>query len=480
MNKRRSPRRRRPAASLKTFKAAPRRIPEGVHELFCHSQSSDGRGIAAVNGKTVFVSGALANETVTARYTQVRKDFDVARMVTVEQASEFRVEPACQYFSRCGGCTLQHLDYAQQTKLKQGQLQHQLQQLSPAQTPQLVNVIQAAPYHYRHRVRLSVVANKQQCQVGFKRSGSHQLVAVDSCELVSPALNQLIPRIANITSNLAVRSAVQSVELIEDSQGKLAALLVSKKRLGDADRQLLRQFAGEYLSILHINEPTVAGNNVSEPKCGTDTGNRGAHAVSEMSQLHPSAQQVQLQYTLLDEAITLNFLPGDFTQVNPAVNEQMVATALAWLNPGRDDRVLDLFCGIGNFSLPLALRAGEVIGIELSDQMVNKAQLNAQLNGIENLHFTARDLMNPELQMTERADKVLIDPPRAGAENVVKQLSVWGVSEIVYISCNPATFFRDAQILLEQGYRLEKLGLLDMFPQTAHSELISYFCKPTQ
>lgn len=420
--------------------------------MYCHGMTTNGRGIASVNGKTVFVSGALADESVMARYTRVRKDFDEAVAVSIEQGSRDRVVPPCQYFGTCGGCTFQHLDYPEQLRLKQREINYQLGKLPQDTPPEVFSPLTSEPYAYRHRIRLSIQVSRGELILGFKQSASHQVIAIEQCLLVSDYLNKLISPLRQQLRSLSSMRLLNAVELIADADGRLALMLVAKQNLPAADLQQLKSFAADHVDLLLL---------------------RSGHLPAVT--LYEAAEDLALVYQLRINALQLDFLPGDFTQVNPDINEQMIQRCLEWLMPGADDKVLDLFCGIGNFTLPLAKCASSVEGVELDSLMLAKARSNALKNNIHNVEFKAIDLFAGGFRPSTTCNKAILDPPRAGADWVVGHLSSWGVKELVYISCNPATFFRDAATLIQCGYRLEKLGLLDMFPQTSHCELISYF-----
>ena len=450
---------KRSGKKLNTFRASRRKLPEGVQRMQISALADDGRGIAREQGKTVFVEGALPGETVSAVYVAAHKQFDEARTETVLVASDARIDPPCAYFGDCGGCRLQHLDYDAQLHYKQDAIEARLGRLPVAVSIDGIETIHSRPFHYRHRARFSVFADREHCLFGFKRHNSNRVIDIDGCLLVAESINLLLPSLKRVVGQLQGRSALEEVSVVEDSDARMAVLVRCKRNLPEADLQSLHRFCEEHSLLLSV---LVQQRDRTQVWCPDDEG------------------EINLRYSVDGGDITLGYRAGDFTQVNPEVNEAMLQRALEWLQLSSEDCVLDLFCGIGNFSLPLAKRAGSVTGIELGEGMVERARQNARANGIDNAQFIAADLMQSPLASTacfSACNKVLLDPPRAGAEAVCRAIGGWGVQQLVYISCNPSTFFRDAGILQQQGYGLQRIAIADMFPQTAHCELISLFCK---
>ncbi|SFM10937.1 23S rRNA (uracil(1939)-C(5))-methyltransferase RlmD [Halopseudomonas yangmingensis] len=421
-------------------------------ELVIERLSHDGRGIGRWRGVTTFVEGALPGEQVQARVQRARSKLVEARLETLLQAIPERLTPRCAHFALCGGCSLQHMPAGQQLALRREALQQQLQHFAGVQPEQWAEPLRGPEYGYRQRCRVALLPEAGRVQVGFRQRSSNALVEVGQCPVLEPRLEALLPRLAPLFNSLDSRARLGHAELLG---GAAQALLV--RHIGQppaADRQRLIEFAASEAIdcwLLAGDQPAECLNN-------------------------PAAR---LAYALPGQGLQLGFAPGDFIQVNPQVNQQMVAQALEWLAPQAGEAILDLFCGVGNFALALARRGARVTGIEGSAAMVEQAQHNARDNGLEGLHFFAADLskpLQPALLPGEYA-AALLDPPRDGAEALVQQLAQAQVQRILYVSCNPATLARDAGLLVAEGYRLQRIGLLDMFPQTAHVEAMALFCR---
>ena len=440
-------------ASLRTFKAKPRQQPSGLHKMMVESVNDDARGIARVNGKCVFITGALTGETVMAKYTASHRRFDEAICVEVVEPSADRVDPTCEYFGRCGGCNLQHMDYSSQIDQKQQQLVSLIRQLGSGIDVSWSAPMQASPYQYRHRARLAVKANRNSCQLGFRRAESRDIIAIDHCAVLYPALSAMLPELNRLMTSLQGRSCIDELSINEDGDGKQALLIHCKHALCEKDLQRLEQFSVNSSISIALQSPAAPWF------CGDQ----------------------QLRYPWPDSSLQLLYSGSDFTQVNPAINQQMIGKAIEWLDLTRSDKVADFFCGVGNFTLPMANKVHCVTGYELVDDMVVKAEANAAANQIDNSHFLQSDLMSPgaSVEAVKSHNKALLDPPRAGAEALCTELSASTVERIVYISCHPASFIRDAEILLAGGFCLEKVVLADMFPQTPHSEVVALLTNPS-
>jgi 23S rRNA (uracil1939-C5)-methyltransferase len=411
----------------------------------------DGRGIAHEGGRTWFVAGALAGELVEARVLAARSQVVDARIERVLESSPLRREPTCALAGRCGGCTLQHLPHAEQLALKQRTLADQLQRLAALEPEEWAAPLVGPEFGYRRRARLAVrwESKSGRLEVGFRAAASQAIVDLDRCPVLVQALQSLLADLPAVLRGLRKPQAIGHAELF---QGTACALLVRHTQpLPDEDRAALRAFCTAH-------DAQLWWQGEGEPQAD-------------------QAGQV-LGYRLEAQALTLAWRPGDFVQVNAPVNEAMLAQALDWLAPQAEERILDLFCGLGNFALPLAQRAAEVVGVEGVQAMVERAAANAAANGLDNVHFHRADLSEP-LQQAPWARggfaAVLLDPPRDGAAVVVGQLRSLGARRVLYVSCNPATLARDAAALARQGYRLKRAGILDMFPQTAHVEAMALF-----
>jgi 23S rRNA (uracil1939-C5)-methyltransferase len=439
------------AKPLRIFKPKAREVSTEQPELLVERLAGDGRGLGYVDGKTVFVTGALTGERVKIRYIACHKQFDEATVVKILAASPHRVEAACPHYGACGGCQLQHLSYPQQLLHKQASLQKQF--AGVVSEDNWSPLLSDQPWRYRHRARLSVIAKRDGLNLGFKRQDSHQLIAIDQCHIVSSAIEQQFEGLKYCLEQLQRRSNITEILINEDSNGDLAIGVCCKHSLPETDLALLADYS-------------------VRTSCAVTVFN------GKSNHWQWSVGEPQLAYQIVDHHITLPYTIKDFTQVNAAINQHLLAYALDWLQVTSDDVVADFFCGIGNFSLPFARQSAKVIGYEHSKPMVKKALISCQLNGVENAEFKVLNLMADKVSIKPGFNKALLDPPRAGAEQLCLALARSGVASIIYISCNPATLLRDMQHLLAAGYQLEKIALADMFPQTKHCEVISLFTLP--
>ncbi|MDD0842483.1 23S rRNA (uracil(1939)-C(5))-methyltransferase RlmD [Pseudomonas sp. Gutcm_11s] len=427
-------------------------VPVGKKQkLTIERLANDGRGIAFVEGRSWFVAGSLPGEEVEARVLGARAQVVEARTERVLRAVELRREPACAHAGTCGGCTLQHLPHDEQLALKQRTLAEQLKRFADLQPDEWVAPLSGPELGYRRRARIAVRwdVKAKRLEVGFRAAASQDIVAIDDCPVLVQPLQLILRGLPALLRSLDKPQALGHVELFHGTQS--AVLLRHTAPLGELDVQRLRDFCSVHEAQLWL------------------------HGAGE-----PEADQpgLSLGYRLEPWNLELQYRPGDFVQVNGLINQSMVEQALDWLAPQTDERVLDLFCGLGNFALPLAQQVREVVAVEGVETMVERARDNAQRNGLGNLHFFRADLSNPlagEPWAAPGFDAILLDPPRDGAFEVVKQIGVLGARRLVYVSCNPATLARDAAELVRQGFRLKRAGILDMFPQTAHVEAMALF-----
>ena len=447
-----SPRLNRPRTEKQAQPMDDMRLGEFVIDRMSH----DGRGIAQWNGKTLFVDGALTGERVSARLVRDHARYAEARLDKLLELSLDRVEPICAHYAECGGCQLQHLSPVQQIALKQEAVLQQLELWGGAKPKHILPPIISSTTGYRRCARLGVNYDQGEVTLGFRKRNSKQLVQIDLCSVLVPELNRLLAPLKQWLIELRAAESVTHIELIS-TETKVAVVVRHTQALAEADLNSLKILAEAYGVKVWLQ--AREGNQLQDLK-GRDVDPR-------------------LIYSLADFQLDLDFHPHDFIQVNPSVNAQMVEQALRLLALKGDERVLDLFCGIGNFTLPLARKCAEVIGIEAVDSMVERGRENAVKLGITNVQFMAANL----LTMTEhrlnqtcgKVDAVLLDPPRDGAKEIVDKLSQLSPSRIVYVSCNPATLARDAKVLLTAGYQLDSVGVLDMFPHTAHVESMALF-----
>lgn len=432
-------------------------LPPDPIELHIHALSHDGRGVARnAEGKTVFVHGALVGETVMARLTQTRKSHDEADAVEVLSASPDRVTPRCAHFGVCGGCSLQHMASDAQVAAKQQALLDALQHIGKVAPARVLDPLtNDEPWGYRRKARLGIkyVAKKGKVLVGFRERGTPYVTDLGECHVLHPRIAALLQPLSALVDGLSIRDRVAQAEVAMDD-----AQLVLVFRVLDppsaADLEAFAAFGRDHELFVYLQPG------------GPDT----VAALGEAA---------QLAYALPDFGLTLGFLPTDFTQVNTGINRRMVGHALALLDVQPDDQVLDLFCGVGNFTLPLATRAKRVVGVEGDAGLVERARANAERNGLDNVGFHVAnlyaDLERPPW-LGEHYDKVLLDPPRSGALEVLEHLPRLGAGRLVYVSCYPGTLARDAgELVHKHGYELVAAGVMDMFPHTAHVESIALF-----
>jgi 23S rRNA (uracil1939-C5)-methyltransferase len=420
------------------------------------SMSHDGRGVARVQGKPVFIEGALPGEEVEFVYTAVLRRYDEAQIKAILQESPLRVEPRCPHFPICGGCSLQHLDPEAQIWSKQQVLLDNLRKIASLQPDDLLPPVTGPAWGYRRKARLGVkhVPKKGRVLVGFREKRGTYVAEIESCEVLHARVGRQLMALADLIGSLSIRSRVPQIEVAMGDE--VCALVFRTLESPSAeDREKILAFAEAKDFDVYL-QPS---------------------GVSSVKALTPSPRP--LTYRLPEHGVELRFKPMDFTQVNLDVNRILIDQAIRLLDPQPEDQFLDLFCGLGNFTLPIARRVAQVIGIEGDAALIARAEDNAKQNGIENVTFHRVDLSGDlwhEPWMRESIDKVLVDPPRSGAMAVMKQLRRIAPARILYISCNPATLARDAEHLVhQQGYRLASAGVMDMFPHTSHVESIALF-----
>ena len=415
-----------------------------------------GRGVAHIDGKAVFVEGALPGEAVLFTYTRQRRSYDEGRVEMVIKPSPDRVEPRCPHFGVCGGCSLQHMAPRAQILAKQRVLIDALERIGKTRPETFFPPLESPrQWGYRRKARLGVkyVAKKGKVLVGFRERGASFVTDLSRCEVLNPLIGQNIQALGALIDSLSIRERIPQIEMaMGDRTCVLVFRVLDPPSAEDIDRLLA--FGRDQGIGIYLQDG------------GPDS-------------IAPAAEPVTLDYTLAAFDITLRFLPTDFTQVNRELNGLMVERALELMQIKSHERVLDLFCGLGNFTLPMAQAAAEVVGVEGEAGLVQRARENAARNGIGNARFHTADLYaieDNEPWLGERFDKVLLDPPRSGAAEVLVHLPALGVQRVVYVSCYPGTLARDADVLVNRlGYRLRGAGVMDMFPHTAHVESIAVF-----
>jgi len=432
------------------------RLPEGAFEAEVVAMAHDGRGIARIEGKATFIHGALPGETVSFRYLNCKRSHDEGQVMEVIKASPDRVDARCAHYGVCGGCSLQHLDPVAQIAAKQEILLDNLRQIGHVEPQSLLPpLVNDMPWGYRRKARLGVkdVARKGKVLVGFRERGSSFVADIDKCHVLHPRVGEILPALSALVESLSIRQRVPQIEVAMDDQQCVLILRVLDP-LSARDERLLNEFqaANDVVFYLQPGGP---------------------------ESVRPLGAAVELLYSLPEYELSLGFLPGDFTQVNSEINRKMIARAMQLLDPQPGDRVLDLFCGVGNFTLPIAQHCAQVVGVEGDAGLVARARANAARNGLLNSEFYTADLyaeLHAEPWMSRHFDKALLDPPRSGALEVLPFLPRLGIGRVVYVSCYPGTLARDAGILVnEYGYRLVSAGVMDMFPHTAHVESIALF-----
>jgi len=457
------------------------KLPSEPVQLEITSISHEGRGIAHIDGKVAFVDGALKGERVTASYVRSRGKFSELRTESVELASDERVEPACEFAGRCGGCSLQHMQGNSQIELKQSVLLEQLKHAANIEVPdfQLLDNLQDLQVNYRRKARLAVrmVNKKGGALVGFREKYSSFITDMDNCKVLVKEVADLILPLRQLITALAGCDSIPQIEVavgevasqdgVETQDGdqkmqqagtelKPALVIRHLQPLINTDIESLTGFAQEYRIELYLQPGGVDSVHKIFPRDGID----------------------RLQYFLPEFDLQLNFHPMDFTQINAGINRKIVSKALQLLSLNEDDVVLDLFCGLGNFSLAAATRCHSVVGVEGSEEMVKRGAENAELNGLDNTSFYSADLFQPITDKEwakQKYSKIIIDPPRSGAIEIMQQVAQLGAQKIVYISCNPATLARDSAELVKAGYQLQSAGVMDMFPHTTHVESMAEF-----
>ena len=434
------------------------RLPEGEFEAEISSMGHDGRGVARVEGKATFVHGALPGEKVNFRYLNRRRSHDEGQVVSVIRPSEDRVEPRCDHYGVCGGCSLQHLEPSMQMQAKQAVLMDNFQQIGGVEPESVLPpIVNDSPWGYRRKARLGVkdVARKGKVLVGFRERGSSFVADLEKCHVLHPRVGELLPALSALVESLSISNRLPQIEMAMDDE-RCVLILRILDPLSIEDEHLLKEFQASHAVVFYLQPG------------GPDT-------------VAPLSIGIDLHYHLPDYDVTLGFLPSDFTQVNTDINRKMIAHAMTLLELQASDRVLDLFCGIGNFTLPIARHCEQVVGVEGSAGLVERACANAGRNGISNAEFFAADLYSELLAepwMQHHFDKALLDPPRSGALQVLPMLPKMGIKRIVYVSCYPGTLARDAgELVKKHGYRLVSAGVMDMFPHTAHVESIALFEK---
>jgi 23S rRNA (uracil1939-C5)-methyltransferase len=429
-------------------------MPIGTVESLDH----EARGITRLDGKTVFVDGALPGERVDYASFRRKPNYELAHLVEVLKPSPLRIEPRCEHFGVCGGCVMQHLEPAAQVAVKQRILEDTLWHVGRVRPEEIMPPVQGEAWGYRHRARLGVrkVPKKGGVLIGFHEKRSSYIADMRSCPILPPHVSGLLMPLRELIDALSISDRMPQVEIAVGEACTALVLRILQPLTAD-DEARLRDFSDRHGIVFYL-----------QPK-GPDSAFR----------FHPLPGP-RLMYALPEFDVELEFRPTDFTQVNHAVNRVLVRRALALLDPQPGERIADLFCGLGNFTLPIARSGANVVGVEGSPALVERGRKSAVANDLDSLvDFGVANLFEctgESLAGLGHFDKMLIDPPREGAVEVVKALGDDGPRRIVYVSCDPATLARDAGVLVSvKGYRFRAAGVFNMFPHTAHVESVAVF-----
>jgi 23S rRNA (uracil1939-C5)-methyltransferase len=433
-------------------------------EIQIDSMAHDGRGVGrGEDGKVVFVDFALPGEKVVYVPVMNRKSYLFGTTLEVLEPSEHRIEPKCAVFGDCGGCVLQHLDENIQIKYKQQQLLENFKKIGNVEPESWLEPMTGKHWGYRRRARLGAkfVPKKGGMIIGFRERNTSYIQPTDKCEVLYPEVSAMFP---DLRETLEKTSCNDKIPQIEISVADNAVVMIVRHldTFVQNDLDLLTEFAKRNQVQLFLQP----GN------------------LKSVHPLYPEKPDA-LFFELKEFDIKIEFLPTDFIQVNGGINDQLVSRAIELLDIQKDDRVLDLFCGVGNFTLPLARYSDHVAGVEGDQALVNRAIHNRQLNGLDDVEFHFGDLFKEDMNaashgdwLDQKFDKILLDPPRSGAAEMIRRLPEFGASKVVYVSCGPATLARDAGVMVnEHGYRMTYAGVIDMFPHTAHVESIAVFEK---
>ncbi|MAD91533.1 MAG: 23S rRNA (uracil(1939)-C(5))-methyltransferase RlmD [Gammaproteobacteria bacterium] len=424
------------------------------------STTHDGRGVADVEGKKVFVAGALPGEKVEFIRRKFKKNFDEAELLKVIEPSIDRIEAKCNVFGRCGGCSLQHVTDQYQRLIKEQALRDSLERIAAVKPKKWLKPLIGPTWEYRRRARLAVkdVHAKGRVLVGFREKHAPFVTDMHRCDVLANPVNNIIDDLSELIANLSIRARVPQIE-IAIAENAVALVFRVLDKPNDEDIKHLNQYGLETNFLIYIQPGDLNSIELINFENNTDL----------------------LKYSLPEFDIQIEFSPIDFVQINSDINQKMVSLAIELLDPNPNDRVLDLFCGVGNFSLPLARKARSVCGIEGEKMLVDRATQNAKKNGLKNVEFITSNLERFDGKQpwaSHDYDRLLLDPARSGAAKIVEMINILNPERIVYVSCNPGTLARDSATLVHNHkYQIEAAGIIDMFPHTAHVESIAVFAK---
>ncbi|MCW8929754.1 MAG: 23S rRNA (uracil(1939)-C(5))-methyltransferase RlmD [Gammaproteobacteria bacterium] len=437
------------------------KLPQDPIQVSIESVSHDGKGVCHIDDTTVFIDGALEGEELTFIYTNKRKNVAEGKVHEIIKASPLRVEPGCPHFHICGGCSLQHLAADQQIILKQGVLLENLKRIGKSEPENVLEPLTGPHWGYRTKARLGVrfVVKKDKMLVGFREKHSNFLAELETCKVLHPDVGLHLRELSDMILTLSIYNQVPQIEVAYgDHHG--AFIIRHLEPFNEDDLKKMSAYAEKMALTIYL-----------QPK--------GPDSITRLYPPENTEGFKPLGYSLPEYDIVNEFRPTDFTQVNMEINRKMINLALELMAPKPEDKVLDLFCGLGNFTLPLARKVAHVTGVEGSSELVIRAKENALKNGIENADFYAADLFKDFSGMKwaqQKYDCILLDPARSGAKEIAEYLPKFAAPIVVYVSCNPSTLARDTEIMVHQnGYKLVNAGVMDMFPHTAHVESIALF-----
>ena len=436
-----------------------RKLIEQPISLTIEDLSHDGRGIARMDGKVMFVNGALPGEEVVVKHTGGNKNFEEGITTEVITPSADRIEPECQFYHLCNGCSMMHLHPDKQIEFKQNTLKQNLLKMAKIQPQNWMSPLTDSSWHYRRRARLSVrwVIAKDKVLVGFREKNGRYVAEMDECKILQKPLDQLLQPIAEMIEKLDIKQHIAQVEAsIADND--VALIFRHLKPIGIKDRSVFLNFSSNHKVRVFLQS-------------------KGPKTIIELTDNPENPEP--LFFEIPEYKIKMEFLPSDFIQVNKRMNEKMIAQALSLLEISENDVILDLFCGLGNFTLPLATKVKQVVGVEGEKSLVERAEHNSKINNLQNIEFHVADLrLNHESSdwFQKEYTKVLIDPPRSGAFEILPLIARTKADTLLYVSCHPASLARDTDYLVnELGFKLISAGVMDMFPHTSHVESMALF-----
>ena len=434
-----------------------RKVKPKVYEISIESLSNEGRGISHYDDKIIFTRGALPGERVIASRSLSRAKYEEADVVDILESSPDRIEPKCDVYGICGGCSFQHLSSKNQINAKQSWLKSAFMGQAKIEPKKWLQPLQVESWGYRRKARLGVryVAKKEKVLVGFRERKSSFITVMSRCEVLHPSLGDNLELLGECIGKLSIKKHVPQIEV---AIAELDTILILRhlEPMTKGDESILKEY-GDKLAITWY----------------TQSG--GLETIKSL------VEPVNLTYSITDHNIEMSFLPNDFTQVNFALNQKMINLAIELLDLNSEDEIIDLFCGLGNFTLPISRYVKRIVGIEGDSGLVERAKENAKMNEVSNAFFYKADLFEDvsgfEWFRGQKYNKALIDPARTGAIEIVELLPKLSIERLVYVSCNPATLARDTARLIELGFSLMSAGVMDMFPQTAHVESIALFIR---